>query len=264
MIELLRKKTPAAKTQMVDQLNKRARSFALAGISMRQPHLNEKEIWIAFAAEQLNNEPFNVFINENAQCGRKSPMNEEASQVVLLVIRVLDKLGIRYLVGGSLASSIHGVARSTIDVDLLAEISTKHVSALVDGLKDKFYIEEKAVEDAIRYRSSFNVIHFESVYKVDLFIPKNRPFDEIQFRNRRQVAIEENILFVASPEDTVLAKLEWYKATGETSDKQWSDIQGVLRVQSDLDLSYLRRWSVELKVEVLLEKALSDSGIESD
>ena len=149
-------------------------------------------------------------------------MENEDFTVTLDVIAALDHLKIPYLIGGSLASTLHGFARTTLDSDLVADIRPEHVPTLVQQLGDRYYLSDSAIYDAIRHRSSFNLIHLVTMFKVDIFLPKARRFDRDQMKNRRQyvVATEpERTAFVASPEDTILAKLEWYRLGGEVSDR---------------------------------------------
>ncbi|MGZ3646137.1 MAG: hypothetical protein ACXVCM_20065 [Ktedonobacteraceae bacterium] len=120
------------------------------------------------------------------------------------------------------------------------------------------------IRDAIKRRSSFNVIHLETMLKVDVYIPKSRPFDQEELRRVQQEVLLEGTrpLKVASPEGTILNKLEGYRMGGEVSDRQWNDILGVLKVQgTHLDMSYLQGWAVNLKVADLLERALVDAGL---
>jgi hypothetical protein len=187
-------------------------------------------------------------------------MNEEATEITLQVVQVLDKLEIRYLIAGSLASSIYGIARSTLDTDLLADIKTNHVSALQNELQEEFYITTEEIQHAINHRSSFNVIHLATSFKVDLFLPKERSFDNRQFENKCMIVIASNpdrAAYVASAEDTILAKLEWYRLGNEISERQWQDVLGIIRIQDHrLDLPYLRTQALELGVSELLEHAL--------
>jgi len=188
-------------------------------------------------------------------------------EVVLQVIEVLDRLGVPYLIGGSFASAAHGVARATMDADLIAELRPEHAEPLTHALQDTFYVDVAAIQEAILRHSSFNLIHLETMFKVDVFIPRRRAFERSQFarRVRQVVATEpERLAYVASAEDIVLAKLEWYRLGGEVSDRQWQDVVGVLRVQrGGLDLAYLRHWATELGVADLLEKALSEADLEA-
>ncbi len=194
-------------------------------------------------------------------------MQGEATRVTLLVTQTLEQLGIPYAVGGSLASSLHGVMRSTLDVDIVADMKLEHIQPLVATLSKEFYADDEMMKDAIEHHSSFNLIHYETAFKVDIFICKLRPFDEMQLQRRRTVVIAtdpEQSVYVASPEDTILAKLEWYRMGGEVSDRQWRDILGVLKTRAgELDLSYLKEWAPQLKVADLLERAIQESSTEN-
>ena len=188
-------------------------------------------------------------------------MLSEPVAVTLLVIEALEALDVAYLIGGSLASAIHGVARATQDADLVADLRSQHAEPLARALGEAFYVDVGAIRDAIRRRSSFNAIHLETMFKVDVFVRKQRPFDQAQFEHRRAQVVSidpERTAYVASPEDTVLTKLEWYRRGGEVSDQQWRDVLGVLRVQGEqLDSVYLRRWATALGVVDLLETAVT-------
>lgn len=187
-------------------------------------------------------------------------MLAEPIAVTLLVIEALEELNVPYLIGGSLASAVHGVARATVHTDLVADLHPEHAEPLAEALSGAFYVDVEAIQDAIRRRSSFNIIHLETMFKVDVFVCKRRPFDQAQFERRTVQVIAtdpERTAYVASPEDTVLTKLEWYRMGGEASDRQWRDVLGVLKVQGErLDLAYLRRWAAVLGVADLLEEAL--------
>ena len=111
--------------------------------------------------------------------------------VTLLVIDVLDQLQISYVIGGSLASTIHGVARTTLDSDLVADLRIEHFKPFYDLLKDTFYIPTNSLIDAIVHRSSFNLIHLETMFKVAIFLSKDRLFDQMQFERRTAVTLEE-------------------------------------------------------------------------
>jgi hypothetical protein len=190
-------------------------------------------------------------------------MTAEPLAITLLVIEAFEKLNIPYLIGGSMASALHGTARSTLDSDLVADLRPDQVPSLVEILEHDYYIDQEMILDAIQHQSSFNVIHLETAFKVDVFIAKTRRFDQIQFKRRSLEVLSnepERKAYVATAEDIVLAKLEWYRQGGEVSDRQWRDILGVLKVQANrLDLEYLQKWAAELKVSDLLGRALKES-----
>lgn len=189
-------------------------------------------------------------------------MHGDTTRITVLVTQALERLSIPYAVGGSLASSVHGVMRSTLDVDIVADLKLEHISPLVAALAKEFYVDDEMMRGAIENYSSFNLIHYETAFKVDIFIRRPRPFDQAQLERRRTAVIvtdPEQSVYVVSPEDIILAKLEWYRLGGETSDRQWRDILGVIKTRAeDLDLAYLRHWAAELNVSDLLERALRD------
>lgn len=190
-------------------------------------------------------------------------MLSEPVLVVAELARVLDGLGIRYVVGGSVASSLYGVPRATQDVDLVADVQLSHVGPLTAALVGSFYIDAEMIRDAIKHRSSFNVVHLATMFKADIFIMKGDSWSREEMTRARteEVDVAENKVAIrfASPEDTLLHKLVWYKLGSQVSDRQWGDILGVLNVQGDaLDQEYLDRWAPLLDVSSLLLRARSE------
>ena len=180
------------------------------------------------------------------------------------VVAVFDQLGIEYYIGGSVGSSTYGIPRATFDVDLIADLRQEHVRSFVKGLETEYYVDEDMIQDAIMHQSSFNIIYLDSMLKVDVFLPKARPFDQEEYRRvQQEVLVNGTRPFkIASAEDTLLHKLEWYRMGNEISDRQWNDILGVLKVQgTHLDMDYLKKWSANLNVTDLLERALVDAGL---
>mgnify|MGYP001465354168 CR=1 FL=1 len=191
-------------------------------------------------------------------------MQNDPIAVTLKVTGVLEKLGVPYLIGGSLASTLYGMVRTTQDSDIITEMRLEHIRPFIAALENEFYIDDEMIVESIQRNSSFNIIHRESMFKVDIFIPRPRPFQKSQLaRVQRQTFQLETALSAnfASPEDTILSKLEWYRLGGEVSERQWRDILGVLKTRAgELDLSYLRKWGQELKVADLLERALKEAA----
>lgn len=185
------------------------------------------------------------------------------------VVEALDRLAVPYSVVGSVASSAHGLARATLDVDLVADLKAQHAQPLADTLSSAYYVDADAVHDAVKRRAMFNVVHLETMLKIDIYVLSARPFDQESFRRRQKATLEESkearSFSLDTPEDTVLHKLEWYRAGHEVSDRQWGDIVGVLRVQADaLDFDYMLRWATELAVDDLLERARREATPSSD
>jgi hypothetical protein len=190
-------------------------------------------------------------------------MSASPLSVTVTVIKTLETLRISYAIGGSLASTLHGVVRNTLDTDIVADLRPEHAELLAAALSDAFYADVEQIRDAINRRRSFNLLHLDTMFKVDVFVAKPRAFDRAQLARRQLLALDETSTqqaYVVSAEDIVLAKLEWYRAGGEVSDRQWSDVRGVLKTQAGrLDQAYMRRMAAELDVSDLLERALAEA-----
>jgi hypothetical protein len=190
-------------------------------------------------------------------------MMPELFPVAIKVVKAFEQLGIPYLIGGSLASAVYGVVRTTMDADLVADVRVEHSQPLFELLKDEFYIDAQMIRNAVQKKSSFNLIHFETTYKVDVFILHERPFDLNRMQRRVLQPIGDlpsDHAFFSTAEDMILAKLEWFRAGGETSERQWRDILGMLDAQSEhLDLDYLHIWATSLSINDLLAKALAEA-----
>jgi len=181
------------------------------------------------------------------------------------VIAALEGLDIQYALGGSFASSLHGEARATRDVDLITSLAGRHAAPLVAALGPEFYADEAQITAAAMNQSSFNLVHRPTMAKVDVYVVWRTDFGRAQLERRQPKQVGSNpalSLYVASPEDTVLAKLDWFRKGGEVSDRQWRDVLGVLKVQAEaLDFAYLRDWAGRLGLADLLLRALADAGL---
>jgi len=171
------------------------------------------------------------------------------------LVEAFDRLGLAYYIGGSVSSSLHGMARQSQDVDVIADIRPDQVRALVQALQSDYHVDEQAWQTAIRHGQLYNVIHMNTMLKVDLIPLKRRAQPHLLEAGTRPVRI-------ASAEDAVLTKLEWFEMGGRSSGRQWKDILGIMRRQgAALDLAYLRHWADTLRVRDLLERALVDAGL---
>ena len=194
----------------------------------------------------------------------KTPDILQAIQPVALAF---DKLSIPYYIGGSIASSAYGIARATMDVDFVADIGTDKVSSLKQLLAGEYYIDEEMIKDAIRRGTSFNLIHLETMIKVDVFIHQRQSYQEESLRRKRSDTLEDSEdaarFYFASPEDVILNKLQWYEKGNRVSERQWLDVMGVIKVQgTNLDVAYLRKWGQQLGLMDLLTEAFQEAGLE--
>jgi len=181
------------------------------------------------------------------------------------VIGCFEKFAIAYYIGGSVASSAYGIARATMDVDLVASVEMRQVDSLVKALEKDYYIDAGMVRDAIHRSTSFHLIHLETVIKIDVFILKEQPYDSEAFARRQPDTLDEESsrkFYLSSPEDIILNKLQWYQKGGGISEQQWRDILGVLKVQADkLDIEYLKYWASRLNLSGLLNRSFDDAGM---
>jgi D-alanine-D-alanine ligase-like ATP-grasp enzyme len=182
------------------------------------------------------------------------------------LLEAIESLDIPFFVCGSAASSAHGVVRATLDVDLVAAVELRHIDGLVAALDKEFYIDADMIRQALAAGRSFNLIHYATAYKFDIFPLGSGSFDASQFQRRTPAAVslggaEYIDVPVASAEDTLLSKLVWFRAGGEVSDRQCHDIRGIVEIKrAQLDLAYLRLWAAHLKVEDLLDRVLAQGG----
>ena len=192
-------------------------------------------------------------------------MNESSVlAVVLRVIDTLEGLSIPFHIGGSFASTIHGIPRQTADVDIVVDLTPTAGKAVADALSGDFYIDQNAVEESIARGSCFNAIHLATGFKIDFFVMGRQQYDRVEF----QRSIMEQIVAdpprwapVKSAEDVILRKLQWYEEGGRVSERQWKDVLGVLKTQGNrLDAAYLEEWARRLGLFDLLTKARSESA----
>ena len=180
------------------------------------------------------------------------------------LLEVLDRMEIRYEVGGSVASSAHGIPRSTLALDLVVDLAADQIEEFAAALQPEFYADATLIRESFLQGRAANLIHMGTGWKFDLFPLRGDEYSRVEFSRRvwREVSpdgIGRVECAVASPEDTVLRKLQWYRAGNETSERQWNDLRGVLRAcGSSLDLVYMRRWAGETGIADLLEKLLAE------
>src|SRR5207245_260533 len=154
-------------------------------------------------------------------------LNDENLQIIREVVSAFTLLQIPYAIGGSIASTVLGKPRLTLDADISVEAFVGKEVSLVSCLGSKYYISPAAIAEALQNHSSFNIIHTTSGFKVDVFVLKDRAFDRSLMARRTALALadapQQPINFVTA-EDIILLKLEWYRLGEESSDRQWQDI----------------------------------------
>ena len=191
-------------------------------------------------------------------------MNNPQELIVLESLTdILQQLDIVYAIGGSVASSIYGKVRFTEDADIAVEPFDNQADKLIELLSSDYYISKEAVYQALKQQGSFNVIHLDSAFKIDVFICKDTAFEKQLIARRKSLKLSDSIkkeFAVVSAEDIILLKLQWYRDGGYGSERQWNDVLGILTVQAErLDFEHLNKWAAILGINELLEKAISES-----
>ena len=191
-------------------------------------------------------------------------MTKGPLELVGQVAEMLDELGIAYALGGSLASSLVGEPRSTVDVDIAIKLEN-HATALLERATAEFYVPIEAARAAIDAQSSFNLVDTAHGLKVDLFVLGDGLLDRMQIERRMKVTIPGLVdrIWVTSPEDQVLRKLDWYRSTEHESERQWRDVVGILRVHGDaMDRGYLDGTARQLDLGALLDEATNAAHLD--
>ncbi len=191
-------------------------------------------------------------------------MYHDVMEALTPLVDALEQLGIAYYIGGSVSSSLHGMARRTQDVDVIADIGPNQVRLLVQALQRDYYVDEQAWKDAVRRGLPYNVIHLNTMLKVDLIPFKRRAFTREEARRAQAHILEAGTrpVRVASAEDAILTKLEWFEMGERSSARQWNDILGIMKQRGiALDLPYLAQWADVLGVRDLLDRALVETGL---
>lgn len=179
--------------------------------------------------------------------------------VAKLVTDAIERVGARYSIGGSLASSYAGEPRSTLDVDIVTDLTPEQIQPLLARLQSAFYVDADALRRAVANRGTVNLIHEQASIKVDMFIAGGTALDDALSRRRTTVMAGDppSPVFVHTPEDILLQKLRGFRMGGEVSDRQWRDVRGIVRVQGNrLDGAYLHQGATTLGVADLLTRAL--------
>jgi hypothetical protein len=259
LIDIYRRMPFARKWQIIRDTFRTARVLHAAGVRLRNPAATDSDIREEWLRKRLGHLP---------RANREDPamfLSGDEMGVFQDVVGKLTALGIAYALGGSLAASVHGYDRQTHDADITVEPFAGQEAQLVQSLGEAYYASLPAIEEAVRQRSSFNLIHNETGFKIDVFVRKDDPFEQSAMARRVAAPLPESpgrLIVIQSAEDLILFKLRWYRLGNEVSEKQWTDILNVLKVQRPrLDAAYLDHWAAHLGVADLLARARQESDV---
>lgn len=267
LIELIRKAPMSKRFKLVRSSTASLLKANIRDLQKLHPNASQSEIAQQFLLRSQQRQ-WHILAETLGSLLKSRPGWQIGDPDVLVVLcsmaELLEKHHIAYYLGGSLASSLHGMQQLAQDIDLVLTVSPSQVSALITDMRADYLIDEKAIDNAVQNSTSFNIVHLETLLKVDVILPDQNAFEQ-QAKQRRQWHIldkDSRPFPVSSPEDLVLVKLHHHQQAGRIPDDQWNDILGVLKVQgSQLDQAYMKQWARHLNITNLLERAYIDAGL---
>ncbi|MFM7425925.1 MAG: hypothetical protein ACKO7W_13195 [Elainella sp.] len=257
---LLRQKTSAERLAMGFEMVRWARRLSFRCLSQQFGELSPPALAHKIATAWLQ-EDYPIGLPLTMPGDEGMTWIQDSTEITARLHQILTQLGIPYYVTGGVVAIAYGEPRTTRDVDLVLAIVPTQIDALVAALvNDGFYVPGAEDVKTGRMRS-LSVTHIDSVSRADLVVSGTGEFDQIRFQRRRFVALPSGLpVYFSSPEDIILAKLNWGQRSD--SEKQWRDVLGVLKVQQEaLDYGYLGDWAERLGLGELLERALVEAGI---
>lgn len=184
--------------------------------------------------------------------GERHCVNEV--DVVRDISRKFEQAGIAYMLTGSMALNYYAQPRMTRDIDVVIAIAPRDVQRVIDLFRADYYVSEQSIRESLAQESIFNLIHNESVIKVDCIVRKRSKYRKVEFERRQKISILNFTTYIVSKEDLIISKLFW--ARDSRSELQLSDVKNLLATGFDAD--YLKRWTRELKLDSLLEECLHE------
>ncbi|MCK4306369.1 MAG: nucleotidyl transferase AbiEii/AbiGii toxin family protein [Candidatus Eisenbacteria sp.] len=179
-------------------------------------------------------------------------MNEQLEFLKIIGTR-LASANVPYMLTGSLAMAMYAEPRMTRDIDIVIEYRPRDSNRIAQLFEDISYVDSSRIEEAARHEGMFNILHNEWIIKADFIARKSGAYRVLEFSRRREIDVEGVNISVVSPEDLVLSKLDWAKAS--SSELQMRDVRTIVAFVTDLDLEYLRKWAQQLGLTQLLDEA---------
>lgn len=263
-IENIRAMSPVQRLAAAGDLSRRALAQALWVIQRQHPEINAQEARLILL-DRLYGQTVAELVRAWPAPTEEPVMPETFYDAITPVIDLLEELDLAHYIGGSVASITYGIPRSTMDVDLAVQMTQSHVGPFVQRLAPQYYLDAQAIHEAIRQKSSFNLIPQHGPIKIDIFVPAQTPFIRSVFERVAYVPIAPDAprpYCLPTAEDIILLKLQWYVLGNMVSNNQRNDVIGMLQTQAGrLDLAYLRRWAAFLKLSNLFTQVYAEAGI---
>ncbi len=265
LISLIRKAPITKRFELVNSWTKSFVQLSQHNILESYPDANEQELAFLFLSQDYG--------EAIAELAKKKLTDIHTLPVPDLlttldsIAEVFEYMKIPYYIGGSIASSTHGMRQAAKDIDIVANIHHAHMLSFIAMIQADYYADEKAIGKAVQEHTFFSIIHLDTLFKVDVFVPELDDFNQQIFKRTKRHLLEKDkhIFYLESPEDIILMKLKQYKHTEKNTDDQWNDILGVFKVQGpSLDFAYLDKWASLFKVKDLLENASIDAGLDGE
>lgn len=177
--------------------------------------------------------------------------------VLKLVCQRLEEANIPYMLTGSFAANFYAVPRMTRDIDIVIELHKTDIQKIFHLFQNDFYIDTDAIKEAIDHQSIFNIIHNESVFKIDFIIRKDSSYRRTEFLRKVKINLDDRYVWIVSPEDLIISKLDWAKDS--FSEMQIKDIRNILLSQKDLDKDYIAKWIDKLDLKQIYSKVNIDA-----
>lgn len=255
--ELLRQKTPRERFRIAAEMIRWAKTVSLRGMTKARGSLAPEYFARAVLQEK--------WIPLLTPTGDQAMWVQDPGEIARILHAVFESLNLRYYITGGVCAIAYGDPRTTRDLDIVVEVERSEIMPVGERLEaEGFYCPPGAVEDIQAGRGRvLSVTHMQLVLNADIVLDADTEFDRSKMERRRLEAIgldESERFWLASPEDVILAKLLWGRQS--ESEKQWRDVQGVLKVQGDtLDFDYLRSWAEQLDLSELLDQAIVAAGL---
>ncbi len=181
-------------------------------------------------------------------------MSDELKVLALLHQRLEDN-DIAYMITGSIAANFYTIPRMTRDIDIVIELKITDVDKVVKAFEKDFYVDMHMITEAIHEHGMFNMIHNETLVKIDFIVRKAEAYRQEEFNRRRQITIAGSKMWILSVEDLILSKLYW--AQDNLSERQLNDVQNLLNSAQTRDVTYLEKWISNLGLAAVYNRVKS-------